>query len=588
MTSADASPRNSIQVGNISPTGPQTLLNLLNLYESDNTDYPTWVETLESHTVTLLPFLAARPPKQLIKWHDTFTLEDLRRGTLTIANQVNLKGISSLNVGHQRTAQIGRSLGHLVDPDLAQQAALTCLLIGQNLSIPDPEVTDALTYFDRALSTLHGSPLLTRLVAVASHCSVETEVNIDECAALLFLSTAQIDSALSGSPQPEHSTPITDVSSRFELALNVANLIDSSVALARQTSRDSAIQTLASGLFDSRAVTTFMENSTGWFNQLHQLGSPQSMVNQAATSMEPVSTDEIVTVADEKVLGAMGSKEGLAIPIFISENDATICVAVTLLALGPATLAKALSSSNLIEQFERVCRHLFTARLDKGIDAESIDNRAREIIHEANNPISTVQNYLKVLSLKLGPEHEAQETLESISSELFRAAEIVRSFNDLKLGSVNRPGVCEVNKVARQIGTLFDHGNDIEFEYQLDESNPSMQIHSNDLKQILTNLIKNATESTSRGDTISLGTAGKLMQGNNTFVELAIRDTGPGIAGDLNNVFDKGVTTKSGDHIGEGLAVVRQLTEAANGFVSYRSDQHGTEFRITIPQFQHR
>ena len=79
MPSADVSPRNSIQVGIISPTGPQTLLNLLKLYESDNTDYPTWVETLESHVVTLLPFLAARPPNQLLKWHDAFTFEDLRR-----------------------------------------------------------------------------------------------------------------------------------------------------------------------------------------------------------------------------------------------------------------------------------------------------------------------------------------------------------------------------------------------------------------------------------------------------------------------------------------------------------------------------
>ena len=63
----------------------------------------------------------------------------------------------------------------------------------------------------------------------------------------------------------------------------------------------------------------------------------------------------------------------------------------------------------------------------------------REIVHEANNPISTVQNYLKVLSLKLGPEHAAQDTLESISSELFRTVEIVSSFNDLKLESVNPP-----------------------------------------------------------------------------------------------------------------------------------------------------
>lgn len=584
MPAANATLRNSIEVGNTPLTGPQTLLNLLKLYESDNTDCEIWVDTLESHAATLLPFLAARPPAQLIKWHEAFTLEDLRRGALTVANQVNLKGINSLNEKHQRTSQIGLSLGYLVDPALAHQTALTCRLIGQEVSIPDPEITDALTFYDRALSTLHGSPLLTRLVAVASHCCVEPEIDIDECASLMSISAAKIQSLLSDLSLPKPAAPITDINSQFEHALNIANLIDSSVALARQTSRDCAIHALAAGLFGSRAVSIFTENSTGWFDQLHQLNSAKSIINQAATSTEPISSDEFLTVADEKVLVSMGSKDGLAIPILISENGESICVAVILLALSPETLATASSSHNLIEQFGRICRYLFTAKLDRGIDADALDSRVREIIHEANNPISTVQNYLKVLSLKLGPEHEAQDTLESISSELFRTAEIVSSFIDLKLESVNRAGECEVNKVTRQIGALFDQGHDIEFEYRLDETNPIVQIHSNNLKQILTNLIKNATESSSDGDTVFLCTAGKFMHGNNTFVEISVRDTGTGIADDIGNVFNRGVSTKSGDHRGEGLAVVRQLTEAANGFVTYRSDQHGTEFRITIPQ----
>ena len=135
----------------------------------------------------------------------------------------------------------------------------------------------------------------------------------------------------------------------------------------------------------------------------------------------------------------MGSEDGMAIPIFIRENDASMCAAVTLLALSPETLATASSNQNLIEQFSRICRYLLTAKLDRGVDAEALDSRVREIIHEANNPISTAQNYLKVLSLKLGPEHAAQDTLESISSELFRTVEIVSSFNDLKLESVNPP-----------------------------------------------------------------------------------------------------------------------------------------------------
>jgi hypothetical protein len=107
---------------------------------------------------------------------------------------------------------------------------------------PDPERTDALTFYDRPLSILHGSPLLPRLIAVASHCSFETEIQFDEGASLLCVPSAKIDSALLNLPHRESLAPITDVSSRFEFALSITNLIDSSVALTRQTARDCAFQ----------------------------------------------------------------------------------------------------------------------------------------------------------------------------------------------------------------------------------------------------------------------------------------------------------------------------------------------------------
>ena len=104
---------------------------------------------------------------------------------------------------------------------------------------------------------------------------------------------------------------------------------------------------------------------------------------------------------------------------------------------------------------------------------------------------------------------------------------------------MNPPREFEVNKVTQQIGALFDQGHDIEFEYGLDDSNPVVRIHRNNLKQILTKLIKNATESISRGDRVSLCTAGKFMHGNNTFVEISVRDTSTDIADDIGIVFNR-------------------------------------------------
>lgn len=589
MPSADDTRRTSIQVGHSAPTGPQTLLILLNLYISDNTDYPTWVETVESHPLTLGPFLAAQPPHRLTDWPTAFSLEDLQKGVFAIANKVNLTGLLDGEEDNPYTCGIARMLADMIDPAIKRKAELTCRIVRLPMVIPDPDVADAVSYSNRPLWTLHGSSLLIRLVAVACHCSEEQDVDIAECASLLSLTEEQITSVL---PESHPSPPDTVIEGdviQLEKAIGAVNLIESSIALARQTSRETAIQALAWELFDAGATSVFTESSEGWYNQTHRFESPYSMILQAASTGEPVSTqDHTIIVADEKILAEMGFSNGLAIPVFITNHEKRLCVAVILLAMEVETLERALERSLAMEQFGQVVSHLFTAHLEMGIDAESVDRRAREIVHEANNPISTVQNYLKALSLKLGPEHEAQETLESISSELFRAADIVRSFNDLKHLRHNQQGVSDVNKIMKQIGLLFEEGHNATIEYQLDESNPSAQIHGNGLKQILTNLIKNATESTTGENTITLRTVGDLRQGSETFVELSVRDTGLGIDSHIRNVFDRGATTKTGDHTGDGLAVVKQITEAANGFVSYRSNQNGTEFRVTVPQVQNR
>jgi EAL domain-containing protein (putative c-di-GMP-specific phosphodiesterase class I) len=141
LPAADATLRNSIEVGNTPPTGPQTLLNLLKLYESDNTDCSIWVDTLESHAATLLPFLAARPPTQLIKWHEAFTLEDLRRGALTLANQVNLKGINSLKIDKSFVSSINESeeATSIVDAIVAMAKGLKLNLIAEGVET-DPQL----------------------------------------------------------------------------------------------------------------------------------------------------------------------------------------------------------------------------------------------------------------------------------------------------------------------------------------------------------------------------------------------------------------------------------------------------------------
>ena len=48
------------------------------------------------------------------------------------------------------------------------------------------------------------------------------------------------------------------------------------------------------------------------------------------------------------------------------------------------------------------------------------EKRLRELVHEANNPLSVVQNYLHILQMRLQHDASASEQLDMISTELSR------------------------------------------------------------------------------------------------------------------------------------------------------------------------
>jgi PAS domain S-box-containing protein len=105
------------------------------------------------------------------------------------------------------------------------------------------------------------------------------------------------------------------------------------------------------------------------------------------------------------------------------------------------------------------------------------------------------------------------------------------------------------------------------------------------LRQIVSNLLGNAAKFTHAGGRISVG-----LGGTETEVELAVRDTGIGIAqADLPHVFDLFTQVRSsgiGAGLGIGLAVVRRLVQLHGGRITARSAGlgAGTEFVVVLPR----
>jgi signal transduction histidine kinase len=104
-------------------------------------------------------------------------------------------------------------------------------------------------------------------------------------------------------------------------------------------------------------------------------------------------------------------------------------------------------------------------------------------------------------------------------------------------------------------------------------------VDSDQLRQALDNLVRNAIEASPDGSTVALR-AGRAHDGHRIEVE----DHGPGIAADhVPRIFDLYFTTKP-DGTGVGLAVTHQIIEAHGGSLEVDTELgRGTRMIIHLP-----
>jgi signal transduction histidine kinase len=109
------------------------------------------------------------------------------------------------------------------------------------------------------------------------------------------------------------------------------------------------------------------------------------------------------------------------------------------------------------------------------------------------------------------------------------------------------------------------------------------------LKQILINLMKNASEAMTKGGNLYLktrhrGTPQEEIESRG-FVEVTVGDDGPGIPDKMKKrIFEPFVSSKGGGHSGLGLSIVLNLIKGLNGSIVCQSEEgKGTRFKIELP-----
>ncbi len=223
----------------------------------------------------------------------------------------------------------------------------------------------------------------------------------------------------------------------------------------------------------------------------------------------------------------------------------------------------------------------------------SLGRLAASVVHEINNPLSGILNYLRLMSriLRQGSlledrKEKFQRYLDLVENETNRCSQIVSGL--LSFSRISPPsfGQVRIDELLQRCILLSQHKlelSSIRLESSIKPNLPPVTGDFNQLQQCVINLIFNAIDAMPDGGNLTLNSR---LDGNSGKVIITVRDSGQGISPEnLPHIFEPFFTTKNeGYGVGLGLSTVYGIMERHNGSVNVESRPGaGAAFMLELP-----
>lgn len=220
----------------------------------------------------------------------------------------------------------------------------------------------------------------------------------------------------------------------------------------------------------------------------------------------------------------------------------------------------------------------------------SLGRMAAGVAHELNNPLTGVLTFAHLLKDRTPKDRiEDIEDLDAIIQQTERCAGIIRGL----LGFARKTSAerIEVNLnelIDSSISILQNQSkfHNIKFKKNFAERLPLVHADSNQLHQVILNIIQNAVDAMDNNGRIEIATREAKCPDGRRCIEAEIADSGPGIMAEhLGKIFEPFFTTKPvGKGTGLGLPVSYGIIKRHGGDIVVRSSVgKGTSFRIILP-----
>jgi PAS domain S-box-containing protein len=210
------------------------------------------------------------------------------------------------------------------------------------------------------------------------------------------------------------------------------------------------------------------------------------------------------------------------------------------------------------------------------------------IAHEIHNPLDTVSNLLFLLDQQVGTQPRGRQLIETAQREVKRVVEISKNMLSLHRESSAASNV-KLSELLEGVVTLVQET--IAKDRRKIELVPGfegeVEVFPSELRQVFTNVIKNAVEATADGGNIKIYSKAAHQAGQNGVV-VRVVDDGVGIPEQLQSrLFSPFVSTKEDNGTGLGLWVSRSIMEKHGGSIRLSSNgepnTRGTTVSIFVP-----
>ncbi|MGR3311533.1 MAG: ATP-binding protein [Candidatus Brocadiales bacterium] len=310
---------------------------------------------------------------------------------------------------------------------------------------------------------------------------------------------------------------------------------------------------------------------------------------------DPRVTKEFATLWNIKSI--LGASEFICIPLVARSEVVGVIIADNIYSSTPITedhvelltmfanqAALAIENAQAYKRLEDNISELkdMQERLIRSERLAVMGKIATYIAHEIRNPLTTIGGFAQSILRKSTNDNSIKESSQIIKDEVIRLEKILANVMDFAKPQKPLKTLAEINGIIENACFLLESflkTQGIQIIKKLTPNLPQIKVDPDHIKQVIVNLIKNASESIPNGGTVTIKTV--IEDG---FIKIDIIDTGAGMTPEvLENIFSPFYTTKAGG-TGVGLTVTQQILDEHEGQLKANSKVgKGTTFSVYLP-----